>query len=82
MSKFEYKGTSKVIELNNKFFGHNIVDGDYGLERVWHDEIKHAILWRSDKEIPLDKISCPAEMREELLTSNVIEVKIKKIFEI
>jgi hypothetical protein len=78
----EYTKIGQVIKYKGKFFGHDIIDGNYGFSRCWHDEIKHAILWCGDKEIPLDRIYCPSEMKEELLKSNIIKSKVTTIFEI
>jgi len=78
--------TIHVIELDGKFWGHDIVEGQhgkhYGFGRVWHDDIKHAICWNVNKKIPLDRIYCPIEMSDELSKANVIKVKITQTFEI
>ena len=80
--KSENTAFAQVIELNGKFFGHNTDEGGYGLDRAWHDDIKHAIMWGYDREIPLDRISCPPAMREELMSAKLIKVKVTKIIEI
>jgi len=71
-----------VIEYQGKYFGHNIIDGDWGFDREWHENIRYAIKWNSEKTIPLDRIFCPEEMREQLLKANIIQVKVTTTFEI
>jgi len=53
-----------------------------GVDREWHDDIRHAIIWTASKEIPLDSIHCPIDMRDDLLKANVLKVKVTKLIEI